>query len=227
MITNPRLIKERTKQKDWKEKCSKGGKNSPTQFKKVKAGLKDGVSDGLKDGPPMGTSSSSSSSSSTSSSVKDLKPLSGKPDFVWMEVLTYLNEKARKKFMNVSSHKTFIEARINDGFILEDFHKVVDNMVILWKQDKKMERYLRPSTLFSNKMDGYKNLDPHTKDKTEMEKFMEVGQDWLKTRKEFGDDTAGFLGRHSNTKSLRLKDAGEHDAGSVVSRSEKFRKGGF
>ena len=48
-----------------------------------------------------------------------------------------------------------IKARWEDGYRLEDFFSVIDVKVAEWKEDKKMCVYLRPSTLFSPKFEGY------------------------------------------------------------------------
>ena len=73
------------------------------------------------------------------------------------EVITYLNLKAKKNFkVNTASHQKFIKARLKEGYVLEDFKKVVDIMVAKWK-GTEYEQYLQPQTLFGNKMDNYLN----------------------------------------------------------------------
>ena len=73
------------------------------------------------------------------------------------EVITYLNLKAKKNFkVNTTSHQKFIKARLKEGYVLEDFKKVVDIMVAKWK-GTEYEQYLQPQTLFGNKMDNYLN----------------------------------------------------------------------
>lgn len=106
------------------------------------------------------------------------------PDFDYRDVLDYINEKAEKRYRQVACHRKFIDARIKEGFTLLDFQIVVDNMVSLWKDNEKMERYLRPSTLFSNKMDGYLNLNPVVKEKSKTEQFAEKANTWIKNSKE-------------------------------------------
>lgn len=73
------------------------------------------------------------------------------------EVISYLNLKAKKNFkVNTASHQKFIKARLKEGYVLEDFKKVVDVMVTKWK-GTEYEQYLQPQTLFGNKMDNYLN----------------------------------------------------------------------
>ena len=67
-----------------------------------------------------------------------------------VEIIDYLNEKAGKRF----SHKTketakHINARLKDGYTVEDFKRVIDNRVMKWSRDKKMKEYIRPDTLFT------------------------------------------------------------------------------
>lgn len=73
------------------------------------------------------------------------------------EVISYLNLKAKKNFkVDTASHQKFIKARLKEGYVFEDFKKVVDIMVAKWK-GTEYEQYLQPQTLFGNKMDNYLN----------------------------------------------------------------------
>lgn len=73
------------------------------------------------------------------------------------EVISYLNLKAKKNFkVDTASHHKFIKARLKEGYVLEDFKKVVDIMAAKWK-GTEYEQYLQPQTLFGNKMDNYLN----------------------------------------------------------------------
>ena len=76
---------------------------------------------------------------------------------IYKEVISYLNLKAKKNFkIDTASHQKFIKARLKEGYVLEDFKKVVDIMVAKWK-GTEYEQYLQPQTLFGNKMDNYLN----------------------------------------------------------------------
>lgn len=93
------------------------------------------------------------------------------------EIISYLNEKTGKNFKSgVPKNRDLIKARINEGYVLEDFKKVIDNKVAEWN-NTEMSKYLRPETLFSNKFDGYLNQVPNEMVRTRPKKnkyaFME------------------------------------------------------
>jgi len=84
----------------------------------------------------------------------------GKPDFKAMacRVIDYLNGHTGKRFGYTKTNIKFITARLNDGHRIEDLFGVVDRQVKAWLDDRKMNEYLRPSTLFnSEKFEGYLN----------------------------------------------------------------------
>ena len=85
---------------------------------------------------------------------------------IYNDIVEYLNLKAKTNF-RYQGRKTheLIKARLNEGFTLEDFKKVIDIKVDEWGHDKKMCNYLCPETLFSNKFEGY--LNQKTMKKTE------------------------------------------------------------
>ena len=65
-----------------------------------------------------------------------------------VEILSYLNERAGTKFGESKETVRLINARILDGFTVDDFKKVIDKKVKEWKgTDRAM--YIRPSTLFA------------------------------------------------------------------------------
>ena len=99
------------------------------------------------------------------SKVKESKVKENKD--IIKSVIEYLNTKTNKKF-KYSSKKTIdlINARLNEGFVINDFEKVIDNKTKDWLNDIKMNEYLRPETLFSNKFEGYLN-----RSKIEPEKY--------------------------------------------------------
>ena len=75
-----------------------------------------------------------------------------------IDIIEYLNLIADKSYKhNSKSTIKYINARIEDGFVLDDFKKVIDIKVNQWKDDKKMNKFIRPETLFSNKFEGYLN----------------------------------------------------------------------
>lgn len=50
-----------------------------------------------------------------------------------------------------------IRARISEGFSYEDFVQVIDTKTNEWLNNKEMQKYLRPETLFGNKFESYLN----------------------------------------------------------------------
>lgn len=92
---------------------------------------------------------------------KDKKVLSGsnEPDPVpYKEIIDYLNEKTGKRFKSgTDATKRVIRARFKEGNSLDDFKAVIDVKATEWIGDSKMEDYLRPSTLFGTKFEGYLN----------------------------------------------------------------------
>ncbi|HGM1124396.1 conserved phage C-terminal domain-containing protein [Clostridioides difficile] len=70
-------------------------------------------------------------------------------------IIDYLNEKADKSFKSTTKKtKSLIDARLVEGFVEENFYKVIDNKVHAWLEDAKMSVYLRPETLFGNKFES-------------------------------------------------------------------------
>lgn len=81
----------------------------------------------------------------------------------YREIVDFMNEKLGTRY-KPTSHKTqsCIKARWNEGFRLEDFKRVIENMRIRWR-GTKWEQYLRPETLFGNKFEGYLNIKGEVK----------------------------------------------------------------
>ncbi|MBS7577618.1 DNA replication protein [Enterococcus sp. MMGLQ5-2] len=71
--------------------------------------------------------------------------------------IAYLNQKLSKNFKFVEGNLKPIKARFKDGYSLDDFKKVIDKKYNDWIGNPDMVTYLRPSTLFSPKFDGYLN----------------------------------------------------------------------
>ena len=90
--------------------------------------------------------------------------LSGKPDSALISrIVDYLNDKAGTSY-RATTKKTadLINARLKEGFTLEDFQTVIDKKCQEWKgktDDKgnNWESYLRPNTLFGDNFDSYLN----------------------------------------------------------------------
>ena len=74
------------------------------------------------------------------------------------EIIDYLNTKAGTKFRyNSKETVRHINARIKEGYTIEDFKHVIDVKVYKWKKDPEMSAYIRPQTLFGTKMENYVN----------------------------------------------------------------------
>lgn len=80
------------------------------------------------------------------------------PDNIpYKEIIDYLNSKTGKNYRdNVQKNRSLIKARWSEGYRLDDFKQVIDNMVKDWS-GTKYAKYLRPETLFGTKFDGYLN----------------------------------------------------------------------
>lgn len=70
------------------------------------------------------------------------------------EILAYLNGKAGTKYRDGAVAKRHIDARLNEGYTLDDFKSVIDAKCREWL-GSDMAKYLRPETLFGTKFDGY------------------------------------------------------------------------
>ena len=75
---------------------------------------------------------------------------SGKPDnsSASEEVLAYLNQRAGRAFEPAGASLKDILARLKEGATVEQCKGVVDSKVAEWRGDPKMDKYLRPCTLF-------------------------------------------------------------------------------
>lgn len=77
----------------------------------------------------------------------------------YAEIVSYLNEKANKKFKHQTAKtKQLIKARWNEGNRLDDFKQVIDVCCDKWSgqifsNGQKGDTYLQPSTLFNGKFD--------------------------------------------------------------------------
>ena len=77
---------------------------------------------------------------------------------IYKTIISYLNEKAGKRFKpTIAKTKSAIHARLSEGFRVDDFKAVIDKKCAEWIGDAKMEKYLRPETLFGTKFEGYLN----------------------------------------------------------------------
>lgn len=76
---------------------------------------------------------------------------------IYSDAVEYLNSKAGTKYKSTSKNTTrHIQARINEGYTLEDFKTVIDKKCSEWL-NTDMEKYLCPETLFGSKFEKYLN----------------------------------------------------------------------
>ncbi len=81
-------------------------------------------------------------------------------------IIDYLNEKAQSKFKyTTKATKSHINARLKEGFTVDDFKYVVDVKTNEWI-GTEWEQYLRPNTLFGTKFESYLNQSIKVKQKS-------------------------------------------------------------
>lgn len=75
----------------------------------------------------------------------------------YIYIIGHLNKSTGKNFKASSSKtRSLIDARLKEGYTVEDFYKVIDTKALEWK-GTNFEKYLRPETLFGPKFEGYLN----------------------------------------------------------------------
>lgn len=95
------------------------------------------------------------------------------------EIVKYLNEKTKSEYKSTARNTVkLIVDKLRQGFTIENFKKVIDNMTSSWL-DSHMENSLRPETLFGDHFESYlnqKNIEKWEKPMTTRErnrKFIE------------------------------------------------------
>lgn len=79
---------------------------------------------------------------------------------VYKEIIEYLNLKAGTHYRSsTKATQRHIKSRLNEGYELDDFKKVIDVKTDDWLGNNEMAKYLRPETLFGNKFESYLNQD--------------------------------------------------------------------
>ena len=83
------------------------------------------------------------------------------------QIIDYLNQKLGARYRHGSGlNKKYINARLNEGYTVDDFCEVIDKKCDEW-QGTEREKYLRPETLFGNKFESYLNQNIVKEQKTE------------------------------------------------------------
>ena len=74
------------------------------------------------------------------------------------EIVEYLNSAIGSHYKpSVEKTRTFIRARLREGFTVDDFKTVIDKKTKAWLGNREMQKFLRPETLFGTKFEGYLN----------------------------------------------------------------------
>lgn len=119
---------------------------------KGKAKGKDEGKAGAKQGQSEGKAGAINNNVNNSNNVKNDELIP------YVEIIQYLNQAANTNYRHSTKKtKDCIQARWNEGFRLDDFKRVIDIKCAEWLSDSKMNKFLRPETLFSNKFEGYLN----------------------------------------------------------------------
>ena len=80
-----------------------------------------------------------------------------KDNNIYSLVIDYLNKKANTNYRPTTKNtQSFINARLKEGYTVEDFKKVIDSKSKEWL-NTDFEKYLRPATLFGSKFENYLN----------------------------------------------------------------------
>lgn len=97
----------------------------------------------------------------------------------YSEIIDYLNQKCNTCFKpNTPETIRLIKARLNQGYSIDDFKKVIDNKYLEWFNDSEMSIYLRPITLFGTKFESYLN-QKHRRKPDEMSPA-ELAAEWAR-----------------------------------------------
>lgn len=87
----------------------------------------------------------------------DIYNKSSKNKEIYINVISRLNEKSGMNYRSSSkATQGHINARIAEGYTVEDFFSVIDKKCAEWR-GTDMEKYLRPETLFGSKFENYLN----------------------------------------------------------------------
>lgn len=82
------------------------------------------------------------------------------------EAIGYLNQRAGTHYKaTTASTRKLVNARLKEGFTIDEFKTVIDKKCADWLNNSDMARYLRPETLFGPKFESYLNaqISPRTR----------------------------------------------------------------
>lgn len=106
---------------------------------------------------------STSNKQQINTNKKEYKVKNDKNKEIHSRVITRLNQMSNKNYKSDTKKTTdCIDERLKEGFTEEDFYKVISNKCSEWLNNKNMNKYLRPETLFGNKFQIYLNQEINT-----------------------------------------------------------------
>lgn len=83
-------------------------------------------------------------------------PIPSPSDTMCLSAIRLLNDLSGSRFRETTkATQRLIQAREKEGYTLEDIEAVIRHQCNQWGQDAKMQKYLRPETLFGNKFESY------------------------------------------------------------------------
>ena len=93
----------------------------------------------------------------SNNNVTTLSKKKEKDNNIYSLVIDYLNKKANTNYRaSTKNTQNFINARVSEGYTVEDFKKVIDSKSKEWL-NTDFEKYLRPTTFFGTKFENYLN----------------------------------------------------------------------
>lgn len=92
-------------------------------------------------------------------------------------IISYMNEKLGTRYREKNKEtRKHINARLKDGFTVDDFKNVIDKKCASWI-GTDMAKYLRPETLFGTKFESYLN-EQQSKKESEKEKLKKIASEY-------------------------------------------------
>ena len=105
------------------------------------------------------------------------KGVIGEEEKPFKAIIEHLNKRTGSNYKHTTeSTRQKINARLNEGYNLDDFIVVIDKKCVEW-MNTDMQKYLRPETLFGTKFESYLNAPVSKKEDLRdlvSDDFMEV-----------------------------------------------------
>lgn len=142
------------KEEKYQQRCEKNAENGAKSHDKKKKKTKD------------------SDCKQSVANATDSNPNSAEVSISISNIINYLNSKTGRNYSpNTAETRKLVTARLREGYTEEDFFWLIDTKVDEWKDDAKMEKFLRPNTLFAQShFDDYLNQRPRVSPKIEESK---------------------------------------------------------